>query len=711
MTQVRKLLVLGCLFLCGQLLIAQESSNPLSLDKSIENGKIIEGSVRAEDGSLLIGASIKIPGTSLNTIVDEKGSFQLEVPQEYFEKDSLEISHIIMASQKIALSSIKSPLQIELKYPTIKALDIVSYGSVCRRTLVCGGHTRGFGCGMIINKINQDLPNKIVTRPEQFAHGKIVIRCGSSISSNGPLYVIDGVPFTELSGSPFNTLAPEDIQEITILKGNVASAIYGSRGNYGVIIIVTDKKRSYGNLKYFSYAGLLGLAQMNETVLASPQMSFSQSLKFTKKTSSDKFNISGNMRQLPGFEENQHRKHFGGSAFYSRLALDKKLEVGARLSFNHIREKTPVLADVVKKNAEEVQYATRSFNNYFSQAFAKYEVSNYLNAHVDLSRYQNENLLFDRLGGNFFKPRLTFDREFNYRHHIKAEGYFSTQAISSGEQTHLKQLSAGLKATYKYDRLLEGELIIRKEDNSLLSQAQQLPAQYLSARARVNYDDLDLDPGGICAVSRGYLQAQANLNQTPFFNQNTFALGSLIKIGHQFSLNTTYTFASEQRANSPIPQDINILGFFPAAYQVLENQGLEIAVTFFQRSGDFFLDSRLDYHRGNGLAREMMSFNNRIEWRKLEFETGLEGFKGWKLSGGERDFFRLSFMDLTYNLKNIPKLNLHNVKLSLSGQNLLSLGDQQVWKDQLELSRLRDPSQFPVPLARNILFGVKMDIM
>ena len=88
----------------------------------------------------------------------------------------------------------------------------------------------------------------------------------------------------------------------------------------------------------------------------------------------------------------------------------------------------------------------------------------------------------------------------------------------------------------------------------------------------------------------------------------------------------------------------------------------------------------------------------------------MEAFRGWKLSGGERDFFRLSFMDLTYNLKDIPQLNLKNVKLSLSGQNLLSMGDQQVWKDQIELSRLRDPSQFPVPLARNVLFGVKMDV-
>lgn len=710
-THVRKLLILACILISGQLCLAQENVLLISHAESKIPAILIAGYVSAEDSIPLVGALVRIPGTSLGTVTDENGYFQLNVPKKDIGQDTLEISYITMASQKIPMSSLKGQLRVYLKYPSLKELDILAYGPTRRSDIMYCGGSRSY-CGNIgLITLNKPLPDRIVTQPEQFAQGKVIIRCGGSISGHGPLYVVDGVPYNEISSSLFNTLAPEDIKEIHILKGNVASALYGSRGHYGVIIITTHYKRGFGNLKSFSYSGLLGLAQLNGTSLASPQLTFSQFLKFIKTTPSYKLNISGNVRKLPGFEENQSRNHFGGNVFYSRLALDKKLEFGSRLSFNHIRERTPVLADIVKKQGKEQQFATRTFNNYFAQAFARYTIDDFFKANVDLSGYQNENLLFDRLGGNFFKPQLNFAREFDYRHQVRAEAYFSTQSTSGAEQPYLQQLSGGVKASYEYDRLLEGEIIVRKETNALVSQSEQISAQYLSARARVNYDNLDLDPGGICAVSRGYLQARANLNQTPFFSQNTFALESQIGIGSQFRLNAGYTFASEQVAHSPIPQDISLLGFFPAVYQVLENQGLEMNVSFYKKRGDFLFDSRLDYHRGNGLAREMMSFNNLFKWRKLSFETGMEGFRGWKLSGGERDFFRLSFMDLSYDLEDIPQLNLKNVKLSLSGQNLLSMGDQQVWKDQIELSRLRDPSQFPVPLARNLLFGVKMDIL
>lgn len=704
MTHVRKLLILVCVILIGQLSIAQEIKKEISYADTYYSSKHIQGYVFAMDSTALIGTMIRIPGKNIGTYANEEGYFKLEVPYEHIDSDSLEFSYIGMGTQRVAVKDIDKTLKIRLEDVPyeLAVVPLVCYA-------VCVPSRKS--CGIQIQRIEDPLPNKIVTQAEQYGWGKLVIRSESSLTSHGPLYVVDGIPYTEIAGSPLNTLAPENIKEISILQGDVASALYGSRGFWGVILITTHLKNSYYRSQYFSFSSLTGIAQLQQTTLASPQLVHSQFLKFNASNASHKFNLSINTRKIPGFEENQSRNHFGGNAFYSRLALDRKLEFGGRLSFNHIREKTPVLADVVKKNSKEQPFATRSFNNYFAQAFARYRIDDFFKANVDLSGYQNENLLFDRLGGNFFKPQLNFAREFDYRHQVRAEAYFSTQSISGAEQAYLQQLSGGLKASYEYDRLLEGEIIVRKENNALLNQPEQIPAQYLSARARVNYDNLDVDPGGICAVSRGYLQARANLNQTPFFSQNTFALESQIGIGSQFRLNAGYTFASEQVAHSPVLQDISLLGFFPAVYQVLENQGLEMSVSFYERRGDFRFDSRLDYHRGNGLAKEMMSFNNLFEWRKLSFEAGMEAFRGWKLSGGERDFFRLSFMDLTYNLKDIPQLNLKNVKLSLSGQNLLSMGDQQVWKDQIELSRLRDPSQFPVPLARNVLFGVKMDIL
>ncbi|MEM8890691.1 MAG: carboxypeptidase-like regulatory domain-containing protein, partial [Bacteroidota bacterium] len=544
MTHVRKLLILACILISGLLSLAQENVLSISHAESKIPAVLIDGYVSAEDSIPLIGALVRIPGTSLGTVADENGYFQLNVPERDISHDTLEVSYITMASQKIPLSKLRGQLHVYLKYPVLDELEIIGYGPKHGGDVI---NCRSLGrscCGYQIIELKSPLPNKIVTQPEQYAYGKVTIRCGSSISGHGPLYIIDGVPFFEASGGPLNTLAPEDIKEIRILKGNVASALYGSRGGYGVILITTKRKRGYSNLKSFSYSGLMGLAQLNETSLETPQLTFSQFLKYTQKTSSYKLNVSGNVRKLPGFEEGQDRNHFGGNVSYSRLAFDRKLEFGGRLSYNHIRERSPVLADLLKKNAEKVQYAKRTFNNYFSQAFARYNFSDYLKGKIDLSSYQNENLLFDRLGGNFLKPQVNFARKFDYMHDVKAEAYLSSQNIASADQAHLQQLSAGIKASYAYNRIVAGEIILRKENNSLLNQSQNLPAQYLSARARVNYDNLDVNPGGICAVSRGYLQARANLNQTPFFNQNTFALESEIGIGNRFRLNAGYTYAS-----------------------------------------------------------------------------------------------------------------------------------------------------------------------
>lgn len=99
MTHVRKLLFLGSILLFGQLSIAQESNEEFSYVESYNSSKRIEGYVFVEDSTILIGATIKISGTSIGTYANFEGYFEQEVTKEHIGPDSLEISYITIGTQ------------------------------------------------------------------------------------------------------------------------------------------------------------------------------------------------------------------------------------------------------------------------------------------------------------------------------------------------------------------------------------------------------------------------------------------------------------------------------------------------------------------------------------------------------------------------------------------------------------------------------------
>ena len=88
------------------------------------------------------------------------------------------------------------------------------------------------------------------SRPGQ--SGKVRIRGFSSFSNNSPLYVVDGVPTTDV-----NTINPDDVESMSVLKDAGAASIYGSRASNGVIVITTKKGSSSGiKVNFNMYAGI-----------------------------------------------------------------------------------------------------------------------------------------------------------------------------------------------------------------------------------------------------------------------------------------------------------------------------------------------------------------------------------------------------------------------------------------------------------------------
>ncbi len=218
--------------------------------------KQVSGTVVDAAGEAVIGASVMVKGTSTGTITDFDGNFTL---QNVSEKASLVISYVGYRTQTIAVAG-KNQLNVTLEEDRqlLDEVVVVGYG-VQRKSDVTGALTRvgekELNTKPVANAF-EALQGKaagvdITTSERPGTVGSIAIRGQRSISAGqGPLYVVDGVP---LQAGGIETLNPKDIESIDILKDASSTAIYGSRGANGVVLVTT--KRGQEGKMQLSYSG------------------------------------------------------------------------------------------------------------------------------------------------------------------------------------------------------------------------------------------------------------------------------------------------------------------------------------------------------------------------------------------------------------------------------------------------------------------------
>ena len=216
--------------------------------------QLLKGKITGNDGEPLSNATVVIQGTNKTTITDSSGNFFLSANWG----DILEISFVGYRTRQITIGD-QTNLNITL-YESIKGLDeviMIGYGTAMKKDLT----------GAIASVSSKDFNKGIYSSPDQLIQGKVTgvqiinnngepggaitvkIRGNSALSGTGqPLYVIDDVPLDGRSlqggNNPLNFLNPADIASIDILKDASATAIYGSRAAYGVVIINTKKGRT-----------------------------------------------------------------------------------------------------------------------------------------------------------------------------------------------------------------------------------------------------------------------------------------------------------------------------------------------------------------------------------------------------------------------------------------------------------------------------------
>ena len=220
----------------------------------------IQGTVKDKVGESVIGASVVEKGTTNGTITDFDGNFALEVPANA----TLVISYIGYKTQEIPVAG-KKKIQIILKEDT-ETLDevvVIGYGSA-RKSDVTGSIASVGGDKLRevpATNITYALQNRVAgvdmaqTSSQPGASMQIRIRGTRSLTaSNDTLVVLDGIPFM----GNLSDINPGDIKSMDILKDASSTAIYGSRGANGVILITTHKG-AQGSPAKFTYNGYVGL--------------------------------------------------------------------------------------------------------------------------------------------------------------------------------------------------------------------------------------------------------------------------------------------------------------------------------------------------------------------------------------------------------------------------------------------------------------------
>lgn len=262
---------------------------------------VISGKVTKKNGEPLPGVSILVRGTTKGIITDMNGNYKLAISSS---DKVLLFSCIGMKKLEIIINNrtvINVVMEEELS--KLDEVQIIGYGTTTKR-LSTGSIGKVKASEIELQPVSNPMlalegkvPGLFITQNAGFSGAKVsvLIRGQNSLNTLAldPLYIVDGIPFgstpveqsvggfgvgATLGLSPLNTISPADIESITVLKDADATAIYGSRGASGVILITT-KKGQTGNTK-FGFELNSGFGQVTHTV---PMLSTDQYLSIRRQ--------------------------------------------------------------------------------------------------------------------------------------------------------------------------------------------------------------------------------------------------------------------------------------------------------------------------------------------------------------------------------------------------------------------------------------------
>lgn len=227
----------------------------------------VSGVIKDETGGGLPGATVVEKGSAKGTVTDADGKFTLSVSDE---SAILVISFIGYTSQEVALAGRTSiEVTMALDITSLEEVVVVGYGTQKKSDLtgsvvsVSGDDLKKMPVSSVSETLTGRMAGVQVTTSEGSPDAEVNIRVrgGTSLSQdNSPLYIVDGFPINSISD-----ISPSDIKSIDILKDASSTAIYGSRGANGVVIITTKGGSTDGKVSV-SYNAFTGFKKIAKTL-------------------------------------------------------------------------------------------------------------------------------------------------------------------------------------------------------------------------------------------------------------------------------------------------------------------------------------------------------------------------------------------------------------------------------------------------------------
>lgn len=378
---MKKYLLLGLSLILSASLWAQE--------------RTVSGTVTdADTGEPVPGANVVVKGTTNGTITDFDGNYQLSVG----ENTTLVFTFVGYAPLEVAVGSrAVVDASLELDISELSEVVIIGYGQV----------EQSDATGAVAAVSAEDFNGGVISSPEQLIAGKTAgvqitqtsgapgdgvqlrIRGTSSIrSNNNPLFVVDGVP---LSGgtqpasadvgygstgdtNPLNFINPSDIKSISILKDASATAIYGSRGANGVVIITTKEGKGKGTFDLASSVSVSSPANRYDLLEADAfldavaqyggnaseqdfgnntdwqdyitrtSISHKQNLSYSKGFSTGAIRVSLGYDDQQGVVENSYMKRLTGRVNGQKSFMDERLNLTLSSTYSNVQREDPPIS-------------------------------------------------------------------------------------------------------------------------------------------------------------------------------------------------------------------------------------------------------------------------------------------------------------------------------------------------------------------------------
>lgn len=366
-------LLLGLMYLCVLPTYGQSSGNITA-----------QGTVVDESGEPLIGVSVMEPTTKKGAITDISGNFTLTVKQG----SQLVISYVGYNAQRLSASP---QMKITLKENSTVLNEVVAigYGTVKRKDLT----------GSVVSVNNNELVKVPVSSPVEAMQGKLAgvhvttpegnpdadiiirVRGGGSITSdNTPLYIVDGFPVSSISDIPTT-----DIETIDVLKDASSTAIYGSRGSNGIVLVTTKSGKSGKvEVNYNAYVGFKKAASKVDLLSTEDYLKWQYENFAMANNLSSYTGTIGTWDQLSSIAQTAQTtdwqdKIYGntGNTFNHNLNISGGTDkVRYTFSYNHMNEKAIMMTSYYKRDNLNLKLNAAPTNTTKLEFSARYSRTN-----------------------------------------------------------------------------------------------------------------------------------------------------------------------------------------------------------------------------------------------------------------------------------------------------------------------------------------------